>query len=240
MAFVTAMPNELRPLVSRLKLAEAGTIAGRTAYEGRSRGVEVVATRTGVGPDLATELTESLLDTHQLDRLVVCGIAGGVPPTEVGDLVIPKEVVDRRSGERFRASAPPGVALNGVIRTGDGSDYELTAQDVQELRADGITALDMETAAIAGACQRRGVPWVAFRAVSDMAGDESLGPVVMTLVNDDGTPRPWTALRFVCTHPGRIPRMVRLARDAQRAVSRAASAAAGCDWDRSEASGGAG
>jgi hypothetical protein len=84
----------------------------------------------------------------------------------------------------------------------------------------------METAAVARVCERNGIPWLAFRAISDMAGDESLGPVVMTLVNPDGSPRVWAGIRFLLTHPRRIRRFVRLGRDAQAATIAAAEAAA--------------
>jgi hypothetical protein len=48
----------------------------------------------------------------------------------------------------------------------------------------------------------------------------------MTLVNPDGSPRAWAGIRFLLGHPLRIPRFVRLGRDAQRATVVAAEAAA--------------
>ena len=93
-------------------------------------------------------------------------------------------------------------------------------------RADGVVALDMETAAIARVCAERSVPWVAFRGISDMAGDPSVGEVVMTLVHTDGSPDLGAAARYFLRHPQRIPRMVRLGREADRAATTAARAAA--------------
>jgi hypothetical protein len=69
------------------------------------------------------------------------------------------------------------------------------------------------------------VPWLAFRAISDMAGDPGVGPDVMGLVDAEGRPRVGPALRFLVTHPRRIPRMARLGRDAARAARTAADAA---------------
>ena len=154
------------------------------------------------------------------------GIAGGLAPVStVGDLVVPEEVVDSATGERFRATAAGGVTPKGVIRMGGSDDYSLDDTDVARLVTEGFTALDMETAAIARVCQRHGLPWLAFRAISDMAGSASLGPDVMTLVNPDGSPKPLAAIRYLLARPHRIPRLARLGRDAQRAALAAARAA---------------
>jgi nucleoside phosphorylase len=187
----------------------------------------VVATRTGIGRARAEAATEQLLQATDVDRVIVVGIAGGLEPVSaVGDLIVPEVVVDDATGERFRATPAGDVTPKGVLRTGDEADYGLDDGDVARLREAGFTALDMETAAVARVCERNGIPWLAFRAISDMAGDESLGPVVMTLVNPDGSPRVWAGIRFLLTHPRRIRRFVRLGRDAQAATIAAAEAAA--------------
>ena len=225
-AIIAPMPNELRPVVKMLDLQRTGEQGGMPVFSGSAGSTEVVATQTGIGPRLAHEATERLLASTTIDRVVVTGIAGGIEPVSgVGDLIIPAEVVDGATGERFRATPVGDVSPDGVIRTGDATDYELDDAEIARLRDGGITALDMETAAIARVCQDRGVPWLAFRAISDMAGDDSVGPVVMTLVNPDGSPRPWAAIRFLLTHPHRIPRMARLGRDANAAAVAAAKAA---------------
>jgi adenosylhomocysteine nucleosidase len=226
-AILAPMPNELRPVVRLLGLRRTGVRAGMPVYTGEVDGTEVVATRTGIGPARAEEVTEQLLRETPVDRLIVAGIAGGLAPASaVGDLVVPEAVVDDATGERFSATPTGGVAVRGVIRTGGPDDYGLTDDDVGRLVGEGFTALDMETAAVARACGRHGVPWLAFRAVSDMAGDTSLGPVVMTFVDPDGSPRAGTAIRFLLTHPRRIPDIVRLGRDARAATVAAAEAAA--------------
>ena len=226
-AIIAPMPNELRPVVKKLGLRRTGERGGMPVYTGTVEGTEVVATRTGIGPALAEAATEELLRANEVDRVIVVGIAGGLEPVSaVGDLIVPEEVVDDATGERFRATPVGGVTAKGVIRTGDADDYGLDDGDIARLLDEGFTALDMETAAVARVCQRRGIPWLAFRAISDMAGDVSLGPVVMTLVNPDGSPRVWAGIRFLLGHPHRIPRFVGLGRDANAAAVTAAEAAA--------------
>lgn len=227
MAIIAPMPNELRPVVRMLGLRRTGERGGVPVYTGTVDGVEVVATRTGIGRALAEAVTEQLLQATDVDRVIVVGIAGGLEPlSAVGELIVPEVVVDDATGERFRATPAGDVTPKGVLRTGDEADYGLDDGDVARLRDEGFTALDMETAAVARVCERNGIPWLAFRAISDMAGDESLGPVVMTLVNPDGSPRVWAGIRFLLTHPQRIRRFVRLGRDAQAATIAAAEAAA--------------
>jgi adenosylhomocysteine nucleosidase len=225
-AIIAPMPNELRPVVRMLGLRRTGERGGMPVYTGTIGGAEVVATRTGVGPALAEAATEQLLGSTDVDRVVVVGIAGGLASVSaVGDLVVPEEVVDDATGDRFRATPVGDLAPKGVIRTADGADYGLDDADVARLRDQGFTALDMETAAVARVCARHGIPWLAFRAISDMAADPSLGPVVMTLVNPDGSPRAWAGIRFLLGHPRRIPRFVRLGREAKAATITAAEAA---------------
>jgi adenosylhomocysteine nucleosidase len=226
-AIIAPMPDELRPVVRMLGLRRTGERGGVPVYTGTVDGVEVVATRTGIGRALAEAVTEQLLQATDVDRVIVVGIAGGLEPlSAVGELIVPEVVVDDATGERFRATPAGDVTPKGVLRTGDEADYGLDDGDVARLRDEGFTALDMETAAVARVCERNGIPWLAFRAISDMAGDESLGPVVMTLVNPDGSPRVWAGIRFLLTHPHRIRRFVRLGRDAQAATIAAAEAAA--------------
>jgi len=226
-AIIAPMPNELRPVVRLLGLQRTGERGGRPIYTGTVGDTDVVATRTGIGPALAEAVTEDLLATTEVDRVIVSGIAGGLEPVSaVGDLIVPEAVVDAATGERFSATPVGGVAVEGVIRMGGEDDYGLDDADIARLRSEGFTALDMETAAVARVCARHDVPWLAFRAISDMAGDASLGPVVMTLVNPDGSPRAGAGIRFLLTHPHRIPRFVRLGRDAQAATVTAAKAAA--------------
>lgn len=224
-AIFAPMPGEMRPLVKMLRLRRSGEQGGMPVYTGSKDHTEVVLTRTGVGADRAQAAAERLLGSTQVDRVIVSGIAGGLTPVSaVGDKVVPEEVVDSATGERFRATPFGEVSLNGVIRMVDGAAYSLDESDVARLVADGFTALDMETAAIARVCERRGVPWLAFRVISDMAGNASFGPDLMTLVNSDGSPKAWTALRYLVTHPHRIAGLLRLGRDAQAAAFAAARA----------------
>jgi adenosylhomocysteine nucleosidase len=84
--------------------------------------------------------------------------------------------------------------------------------------------MDMETCAIAAVCERRGVEWAAFRAISDNV-ERPVDPASMTMLNQDGTVNLGAALRFMVRRPHRIPILIRSGRDSAKACSAAAEAA---------------
>jgi nucleoside phosphorylase len=216
------MPMELRPLARRLGLRRA-RVGGAPARAGTLDGRPVVAVVTGMGTRLAARGVRRLLDAVTPTRVVVVGICGAVDDeTPIGTLVLPARVVDHTTGREHRHSlVGPGV-LHGTLWT---TDVITPAADLAGLRARGVVALDMETAAVALACEERRVPWSVFRAVSDWATDGSVDDEVFRLSRPDGTPDPAAVLRYVARHPGRVPGLVRMAGGAGLATRRAADAA---------------
>ena len=104
-------------------------------------------------------------------------------------------------------------------------DLPLVDAAVTRLLARGVTALDMETAGVGAVCDERGVPWTAFRAVSDRPDDGLVDGSVFSLLNEDGTTDVGAGIRYALFHPGRLPGLVRLARDSARGCGLAARAA---------------
>ena len=222
-AFVFAMPMELQPLVRRLKLGKE-TIGGVDVRTGQLGRHEVVAVATGMGTKLATEATERLLDAVDVDRVVVVGITGAISDdTPIGTLVLPEVVADAATGAEFRPAPLVDGTPRGTMWT---TDDLLTAPDVLEgLRRRGVISLDMETAAIAEVCERRGIPWSVVRVISDKAHDGSVDAEVFTLSNQDGTPNPKAVARYLLRHPQRIPALAKLGKQANLARTKAVDVA---------------
>jgi len=214
------MPVELKAVVRVFGLQRQAS----GAYTGTIGGTEVVATTTGIGTRRARKATEAALAAGDIDHVIVAGIAGAVGTTHgVGDVVIPAVVVDGASGTRYTPAPLEGVAAAGAIWT---SDILVTnSVRLAELGHDGITAVDMETAAVAAVCTSQQVPWSAFRGISDRAGDGSVDDEVLAMTGPDGRPRARAVARFLVRHPAAIPRLARLARDTNRATTAAAVAA---------------
>jgi adenosylhomocysteine nucleosidase len=148
------------------------------------------------------------------------GIAGGVPPTtNLGDVLVPEVVLHAHTGKEYRPTPLGETIMSGRVRTSDDLGV-----GVADMMAAGVAACDMETAAVAAVCEDKGVPWTAFRAISDLVGgpvDESL----LALANPDGTGNMWAAAKYLVPRPWKIPGLVKLARDSNTATRAAATAA---------------
>jgi adenosylhomocysteine nucleosidase len=212
------MPSEFAPLVKAFTLER-----GAAGYSsGRSGPIELVAGKTGIGTKLAAEATARMLDAHDVDHVMVVGIAGGMGRSRVGDVVYPEVVVDKATGAEYTPSPLSDVLARGRLVTHD--DFDMSDDERDALVADGFVAVDMETAAVAGVCEQRGVAWSAVRSISDLVG-VTPGDV-LGLANADGTPNVGASIRYLVTKPWRIPRLVRLGLDSTRAANGAAKAAA--------------
>ena len=151
--FLAPMKPELRPIVQMLGLQRDESVEGPPVYRRTFDGATVVATLTLIGTKAATTATERLLRDHDVDHVVVVGIAGGVPPAvRLGEVLVPEVVVDAATGAEYRPSPLGAVVPRGRVRTGD--DLGVQAAD---MLAEGITACDMETASVAAVCTAQGV-----------------------------------------------------------------------------------
>jgi adenosylhomocysteine nucleosidase len=223
LAFICAMPMELRPLAKKLGLRknEIGGFAVRTGQIGNR---DVVAIVTGMGTQLAREGTERLLDSVDVNEVVVVGITGAVDPeTPIGTLVLPEVVVNGATGDEYRPAPRAQGTPKGKMWTTDGLTTD--PADIIALRAQGVVSLDMETAAIAERCEARGVPWSVFRVISDRATDGSINEEVFHLSDQDGTPNKAAVVHYFLRHPTHVVRMADLAKGARLASETAADAA---------------
>ena len=214
------MPSELGPVVKAMRLTRSAA-SEPAVHVGTVGAVDVIAMRTGMGLSLATRATTDLLDTYDVDHVLVVGIAGGIGDSRVGDVLRPTAVVDRSTGTRYDATALTGD-LDGVVSCSD--EFLVDPERVAALVADGVRALDMETSAVAAVCVARSVPWSAVRVISDLSSDHP-DASVLDLAHPDGTPNARAAIPFLLKNPRRIPGLVRLGRDSMRAARAAAAEA---------------
>ncbi len=221
-AVLAPMRPELRPLVAPLGLRSqpAGATGLLLGAVGR---VEVVAAMTGVGLRAGTRAAERVLDSGPVAHLVVVGVAGGIGASAIGDLVVPEVVIDLATGAEHRPARLGDTPPRGALAS---SDLLLTdPAEAARLAARGVVAVDMETAAIAAVCERRGCPWSVFRGISDRADDGSTDSAILGLVDLDGNPDLRAVVRFLARQPWRMPQLLRLARGLRAATSAAADAA---------------
>ncbi len=223
LAFVSAMPMELTPLARDLALTET-TEDGAAIHRGRLDERDVIAIVTGMGTELATVGIEALLDRVPVDHVLVVGITGALEnDTPIGTLVLPEIVVDSATGREHQPTRIGDGEHQGRMWT---TDTLTTDPDVlADLRAQGIVSLDMETAAIALACERRGIPWSVFRAISDRASDGTVDAEVFAMSNQDGTPNHEAIAAYFEKYPEKAATLAQMAEDSTLATELAAAAA---------------
>ncbi|MBV8463085.1 MAG: hypothetical protein JO368_07315 [Acidimicrobiales bacterium] len=223
-AFVCAMPMEMAPLRRPLSLR---TSDGKPpqCYEGQFEGRPVVAVTTGMGPELARRGLQRLFETaDDIEWVLVVGITGAVgDATPVGTLVHPERVVDGATGDVYRPRPLAGSRPTGAMWTT--ADLITDPDRLTTLKAEGVIALDMETAAIGELCDARGIPWSVVRVISDRAYDGSVDAELFAMSDPNGSPRPGAVVSFLLRHPGRIPTLARMGRDVRAATRRAAAVA---------------
>jgi nucleoside phosphorylase len=218
----------LAPMVLELKaVARALSLRRRESspeplYVGASPVGAVDAVLGGMGFVSSSGVVDRMLDRHRYDRVVVCGIAGGLRPgIAIGAVVVPERVVDVDSGAEFQPSPLSGHDSAGTLA----SHHEfITDPEVVTGWVDrGYMAIDMETAAVAQVCERRGCAWSVVRSISDVPSDH-VDNSAFEMANNDGTVRPATAARYLVSHPRRIPKMLAVGLGASRAARNAAAA----------------
>ncbi|MGQ0824516.1 MAG: 5'-methylthioadenosine/S-adenosylhomocysteine nucleosidase family protein [Actinomycetota bacterium] len=222
-AVLAPMKSELAPVVKAFSLHRV-VGADHGLHEGRVGGVDIVATLTGIGMGPAKMATERALASGPIDHLMIVGIAGGISPdVGIGDMIWPEVVVDKHADTEHRPSPLPGVTPNGRLVCSD--DFTVDAEEISQMIAAGVLAVDMETAAVAAVCDAAGCPWTAFRAISDRAGDPGMDQSVLALANQDGSPNVKNIAKFMLTKPWRIPMLAKLAKGSTVAATNAAYAA---------------
>jgi len=222
-AVFAPMRSELRP-VARLLPLKRSRSGDRSLLWCALGPLEIVATTAGIGTRAAARTVERVLDSTAVRHVVVVGIAGGIGPSvDIGDLVVPDLVIDLSTGAEYRPQCMGDLNPKGTLATSD--DLVVGPADVARLEDRGVIAVDMETAAIAAVCERRGCPWSVFRAISDLAGDGSTDPAMFALAGPDGEPRIPALVRFVLANPKRISDLARLGHGLRLATNAAATAA---------------
>jgi adenosylhomocysteine nucleosidase len=212
------MQTELEPLVRQLSLVGEGD-----SFVGRLGDVEIVAMLTNIGMSAAAVATRRMIE-RGVDWVMVVGIAGGIDRgVPIGDVIVPEIVLDRASGERFEPHRLDDSTPRGTLSCGD--DLILDPEHLEALAAEGVVAVDMETAAVAAVCEQHECRWSVFRAISDHPAEGLIDDGLFALTGPDGTADRDALARYLEEKPGRIDALTRLAHDTARATEAAATAA---------------
>jgi adenosylhomocysteine nucleosidase len=203
---------EAEPLIRRLQLK----VAGPGLRSGTHQGSPVHLVCHGIGAERAVDRVAEAIDSLQPDQLITSGVCGALTERlNVGDVVIPRRLIDGRLGERFEPTLPIPTTVDTLVSS---STLAADADSKARLKAaHEADVVDMESAAIGRLCHRRNVRWACVRAVSDTA-TESVPAAFAQLVDEHGQAKIGTAIVYALSHPGHIGKLIRLGRATKQAA----------------------
>jgi adenosylhomocysteine nucleosidase len=230
-AAVAAMPQEIGPLLRRMKGYRKERAAGCNLYRFEVEGVPVALMESGMGPRHAAAATAALIDLAAPSCLLNFGFAGGVLPGDgAGELVLAERVLFLEDGRLSEVPQPePGLCClvaealaaapftlhRGTFVTA-GSITSKTALARLLGAGEHHPVLEMETAALLRVAAGAGIPVVALRGVSDGA-DEDLGFSLEEFCDSELRISVARVLRTIAAKPWIIPQLVRLSGNSRRA-----------------------
>lgn len=216
-AIVAAIDREVSSLVKDWRTQER-TYAGLTFrfYENESAALVC----GGIGREAARRAAEAVIALYQPTVIYSTGFAGAANPnSEVGDILIPRLVIDSSDGSRIDTGIGKGILVSFA-------EIAAPKQKAKLRGAFNADAIDMEAAAVAKAAAAHGIRFAAVKSISDRS-DFAL-PALDRFISSDGTfntgrfvlfaiPRPWLwpqiarlqkysahAARTLCDHLRRI------------------------------------
>jgi adenosylhomocysteine nucleosidase len=205
-AVVAALERELWPLVKHWP-------ARRREYDGRTfkffETEQMVVVCGGLGSEAARRASEAVISLYHPTLLVSAGFAGALDSAlSPGHTLSPRYVIDASDGSRTDSGQGEGVLL--TFHTV--ADVQQKAKLAKAYRAD---AVDMEAAAVARAAEAHGLPFRAYKVISDAAGSRL--PPVAQFVGPEGRFQLFKFLLYVAIRPWLWSATQRLARDSAMA-----------------------
>jgi adenosylhomocysteine nucleosidase len=216
-----ALHNEFASWRKLRQFRRAGVFAPEALYQAVFSGVDVRVVLTGVGEFSGRQILLRALDDGP-DVCISSGLAGGLKPNfSVGQVLVARNVTDSNRG-RHLSCDPELVALaseNGarVVDTFLSSDHVVARAEEKQKLASLADAVDMESVNILSVAKKKGIGAVAIRALSDTTASDL--PLDFDNVFDGrGNVNVFKVAGQLAAHPGRIPGLIRLAQDSERAA----------------------
>ena len=231
LGIVAAMPQEIAPLLRRIKRYEKEKAAGFNLYRFEAGGRAVVLIESGMGPVHAASATKILIALAAPRLILNFGFAGGVlPGIEVGELVLAERVFSHQQG-RLTQAPQPDLRLSALLFDAcAGAPFTLkrgtfiTASSImnkEQLACSlgaglNLPVLEMETAAVLSEAEQAGIPVVAVRGVSDAAHEE-LGFTIEEFCDPQLRINLARILKCIAGKPWIIPQLLKLSGNARLA-----------------------
>lgn len=238
---IAAMPDEIRPLLRRVRSWQKEDIGGFSSYRFNVHNRDILLLESGMGVRNAARAAQQLLAEYRPEILVNFGFAGAVASgLTVGDIVIAQRVLFRHNRlfaeQQGIAAKPaeqaasflltiPGIPFKSVLGTLITTSGILCKKELLgQLPQNAIfPAVDMETSAIAQTAHKEKVPLLAIRAISDGA-DEELQFSIEEFTDKNMKIFLPKVLLAVAKNPRIIPQLLRLSKNSKVAGENLATA----------------
>jgi len=212
-AIVAALEREVLPLVRHWRII-------KREHSGRSfrffENGEIVVVCGGIGAEAARRATEAAIMMYAPGMVYSVGFAGALEPRlKIGDIVVPRRVVNAADGSSVDTGTGEGVLVS----------FSSVASPEQKAKLGasfGAQAVDMEAAVVALAAQARGVRFAAVKAISDQS--HFALPAMDNFIAPGGTFRTWKFALSVLIRPWMYKSVLTLARNSNQASH------ALCNW----------
>ncbi len=159
-----------------------------------------------------------MLVVRGVGGLLSFGLAGGLDPAlPSGALVVPAEVIE--DGRHYPADPGLSARFGGTMSLRALSGRAVLAEPAAKRAAHAATGaaiIDLESGAVARVAHRHDLPFAVLRAVCDPAS-RGLPPLALAALDAGGRIGVWRVTASLLRHPGQIPSLIGLARDAMRA-----------------------
>lgn len=203
---------------------------GFIARYGELKTRRVVLVESGPGGEAAGRATAAVIAAHRPAWVISAGFAGGTSPQAARHDVVMADAVADAAGGRWSIDLkvdPAALAQTPGVHVGRLVTVDRVVRSPEEKLALGekheCLAVDMETSAVAEACRREKVRFLAVRIISDPV-DETLPRDVQRLLEQQGTAaKLGTAVGSLWRRPGSVKDMLRLRENALLASDRLAT-----------------
>ncbi len=196
LAIISAMSEELEPILEAMDTYEAINYASNTYYKAKYKGVDLILAYSKIGKVFSTLTATTMIEKFGATKLLFSGVAGAVnSDLNIGDLIyatklaqhdlditifghpngyVPEGSVYVDSDDKLNNVAKDvasdlGLKLKaGIIATGDQFIASSEKKDWIE-KTFNADALEMEGASVGVVCTSLEVPFFILRAISDAA-----------------------------------------------------------------------
>ena len=232
---IAAMPQESNALLRLIGPRERPDLGAYRCYRFRLSNRECWLLASGMGLQRATRATHALIDAASPQLLVSVGVAGAVnADLEIGDVVAPgktclldEEGLPGPFQPLARLSEPAWQAAKEALQLGGASLYHgtaVTTRGSQFIQQQPVQMenpiLEMETAGIAGAAAKKGVPLLSLRAISD--GPAAPIPFNLeTMLDEQDNLRSGEIIKTILGHPQMLPQLVGMGCNTRKAADNA-------------------